>query len=104
MHAFKADHIHQRFNHLGIDAISLADIPLLNIHQILIPKVCVHCQGNGCYACMKRGYMKRIAIFELNAYQSELKQMVRMGPSMKETLEKLYQDHEITLKTLETYR
>ena len=103
MHAFKADHIHQRFNHLGIDALSLADIPLLNIHQILIPKVCVHCQGNGCYACMRRGYMKRIAIFELNAYQSELKQMVRIGPSMKETLEKLYQDHEITLKTLETY-
>jgi hypothetical protein len=47
--------------------------------------------------------MKRIAIFELNAYQSELKQMVRIGPSMKETLEKLYNDHEITLKTLETY-
>jgi type II secretory ATPase GspE/PulE/Tfp pilus assembly ATPase PilB-like protein len=103
MHAFKADHVHQRLMHLGIDSVSMSHIPLLNIHQILIPKMCVHCKGTGCYACMKRGFIKRIAIFELNHYDSEKKHMIRIGKSIKDTLEVLYQNNEISLHTLENY-
>lgn len=103
MHAFKADHVHQRLMHLEIDSDSMSHIPLLNIHQILIPKMCVHCKGLGCYACMKRGFIKRIAIFELNHYDSEKKQMIRIGKSINDTLEVLYQNNEISLHTLENY-
>jgi type II secretory ATPase GspE/PulE/Tfp pilus assembly ATPase PilB-like protein len=63
----------------------------------------VHCKGTGCYACMKRGFIKRIAIFELNHYDSEKKHMIRIGKSIKDTLEVLYQNNEISLHTLENY-
>lgn len=103
MHAFKADQLHQRLMHLGMDASSMTHIPLLNVHQILIPKMCVHCKGSGCYACMKRGFIKRIAIFELNYYDTKTSQMMRIGPSVEDTLIQLYQNKDISMHTLETY-